>query len=572
MRCAASILILVLLHVAATAQAQRFFAPKNYPAGAFIWPLDTAISLVGNFGECRPNHFHSGIDIRTYGRENFRIRSIGDGFVSRIKIEPGGFGNAIYITHLNGYTSVYAHLNRFFPALEDYVRRRQYQTQSWKQDVVFSPLDFPVRKGQFIAWSGNTGSSEGPHLHLEIRDTQTEAPLNPLLFFTGLKDNKAPVLKQIALYDGRISLYEQQPRLLPVRTGKDRVCRVAGDTLSIRSDRVYLGFSADDFMEAATGTLGVFEARLFVDGAPLFAWQMDNISYDITRYMNALADYRIRAAGGAWVQLLHRLPNDMLTVYKAFRQSDGLIDLSDGKTHAVRIELLDVKGNSTRFQCWIRGSVKAPETPACTTRFAAGQPNRYKQPSFEVFLPKEALYDDFCFQYEVLPGSQAITQRYRMHSPLVPLHAAMDLSLQPRTAIPAGKEGKVAVRRLPFGKETTAKGKAAKVEQGLVKVSVKEFGDYEIVLDETPPQISSRIKNLDSLPPGGRLTFDISDETTTVAKVRAEANGQWLRLVQKGKQYTYEADEFFPKGLATLILSAEDENGNLNTQTFTIRH
>lgn len=572
MRCAASILILVLLHVVAAAQVQRFFAPKNYPAGAFIWPLDTAISLVGNFGECRTNHFHSGIDIRTYGRENFSVRSIGDGFVSRIKIEPGGFGNAIYITHLNGYTSLYAHLNGFFPALEDYVRRKQYKTQSWRQDMVFSPLDFPVRKGQFIAWSGNTGSTEGPHLHLEIRDTKTEAPLNPLLFFTGLKDNKAPVLTQIALYDGRLSLYEQQPRLVAVRTGKDRVCRVAGDTLSIRSDRAYLGFSADDYMEAATGTLGVFEARLLVDGAPLFAWQMDNISYDITRYMNALADYRHRVAGGGWVQLLHRLPNNKLTVYRAFRRSDGLVDLSDGRTHSVRIELLDAAGNSTRLQCWIRGTGRAPEAGECTARFFAGQPNRFKQPFFEVFLPKEALYDDLCFHSEVLPGSQPITHRYRVHSPLVPLHVAMDLSLQPRAAIPSDKEGKVAVRRLPFGKETTAKGKAAKVEQGVVKVSMKEFGDYEIVLDETPPQISSRIKNLDSLPPGGRLTFDIWDEATSVAKVRAEANGQWLRLVQKGKQYTYEADEFFPKGLSTLILSAEDENGNMNTQTFTIRH
>lgn len=268
-----TLLILFYLGISVIISAQPFFLKKNYPI-TFQNPLDIPISIIGNFGECRPNHFHSGIDIRTESKENQIVRSVADGYVSRVKIGAGEFGNAIYITH-GAYTTLYAHLNQFYPELENYIKVQQYKNKDWNIDILFLPHQFPVRKGTFIAWSGNTGSSQGPHLHLEIRDSKTEAPLNGLLFFNW-KDNKAPLLKKLAIYDGAKSIYEQSPILLPVFKSK-----LSRENITVHSDKVYFGIVANDLMEIAKGTLGIFEMNMYVDDKPFFGWKMDNIPYTL---------------------------------------------------------------------------------------------------------------------------------------------------------------------------------------------------------------------------------------------------------------------------------------------------
>jgi hypothetical protein len=191
---------------------------------------------------------------------------------------------------------LYAHLNSFYPALENYVRNKQYDTKSWKQDLHIAPHEFPVRKGEFIAKSGNTGSSQGPHLHMEIRDTKTDAPLNGLLFYESIKDTKPPYIKQLAVYDGNTSIYEQKPLLYAVKK-EGNSFKLSPEKITIQSSKAYLGIQGDDYMAIATGTLGIFETHVFVDEKPFFAWQMDNISYDVTRYMNAIADYKTKKMG-----------------------------------------------------------------------------------------------------------------------------------------------------------------------------------------------------------------------------------------------------------------------------------
>jgi Membrane proteins related to metalloendopeptidases len=317
--------------------AQPSFPNKNYPTFT-QHPVDLPISLVGNFGECRPNHIHSGIDIRTNGQENHAVRAVEKGYVSRVKIEPGGFGNAIYITHPNGYTTVYAHLNTFFKELQDYVVEKQYATKSWKQDLVFYPHQFLIPKGKIIARSGNTGSSQGPHLHFEVRDTKTEAPLNPLLFFTQWVDNKAPQFKKLAIYDAYKSIYHQSPKLLVVTSEKGKFA--VKNVIEVGTDKIYVGVQVDDYMDAATGTLGAYQMELWTNQRFLFAWQMDNISYDITRYMNAHADYKTKKNGGSWIQLCHQLPGDKLPIYHPAYSSKGVHYIIRYRTYSFTIESL----------------------------------------------------------------------------------------------------------------------------------------------------------------------------------------------------------------------------------------
>ena len=563
------ILGLGLLSTLQTVYGQTFFSSKKYPSSQFRYPLDTAASLVGNFGECRPNHFHSGIDIRTFGKENLKVFAIEDGFVSRIKIEPGGFGNAIYVTHFNGFTSLYAHLNRFYPELEEYVRRKQYATESWAQDFLIPPHEFPVRKGKMIAWSGNTGSSQGPHLHMEIRDTKTEAPLNGLLFYKSLKDNKAPKIKQLAVYQGHKSIYEQKPTLLPV-SNLNGIQKLSSDIITVASDKVFFGIEADDFMEIATGTLGVYEMRMYVDDQPYFAWQMDDISYDITRYMNAIADYKIKKNGGPWIQLCHKLPNDKLTVYKSFTKENGMIDLSQNTVRKIRMEVYDTKYNKSTLEFKVKGASTEVVKPTCNAYFKAGGENKFKNENIEFTLPADAIYDDICFVTKSTAGSNGISPKYQIHYNYVPIHTYFDLKLKPSSAIAAADRDKMAMVRFPYGKETHKKGKAAKWKDGFAVAQVRDFGDYELVLDRKAPVITSTIKSADKVTAVKRLNFTVKEETTTVAKVTATLDGKWLRLVQRGDIYYYEMDSHFPTGTHTLVIQAVDENNNQSTLNLTL--
>ena len=202
------------------------FAPVTYPQGYFRNPLDFPMSLAANFGELRPNHYHMGLDIRTQHKENQPVHAAADGYVARVEIEPGGFGQAIYIRHPNGYTTVYGHLNQFFPALAAYVHQQQYRLQSWQVDLTPEPGLFPVRKGDFIAYSGNTGGSQGPHLHFEIRRTAGDINLNPLLFGLPVPDQAPPTLLRLAWYDRNEGIYEQSPHILPIRKNGGESCSV----------------------------------------------------------------------------------------------------------------------------------------------------------------------------------------------------------------------------------------------------------------------------------------------------------------------------------------------------------
>src|SRR5579871_888203 len=206
------------LFVSLAASAQLFPA-TNYPRDYFRDPLDIPIKLAANFGELRPNHYHMGLDIRTQAKENLPVHAAADGYVTRVEIEPAGFGQAIYIHHPNGYTTVYGHLNQFFPALAAYIKEQQYRLKSWQVDLEIPANRFPVKKGDLIALSGNTGGSQGPHVHFEIRRTDGDVNQNPMLFGLPIPDNTAPSIIRLAWYDrsGNPGIYDCSPQLLPVQ-------------------------------------------------------------------------------------------------------------------------------------------------------------------------------------------------------------------------------------------------------------------------------------------------------------------------------------------------------------------
>src|SRR5215217_1979662 len=218
---------------------------QEYPQYYFRNPLNIPMQLVANFGELRANHWHMGLDIRTQQKVNLPVYAAAEGYIARIKIEPAGFGRAIYINHPNGYTTLYAHLNNFFPALEQYVKAEQYKRESWEVELDIPGDLFPVSKGKFIAYSGNTGGSQGPHVHFEIRDTKTDKCLNPMLFNFPIPDAVPPTLQRIALYDRNRSVYAQTPKLIGLKKA-GTTYTLAIPVLKVTSNKISFAIGAVD--------------------------------------------------------------------------------------------------------------------------------------------------------------------------------------------------------------------------------------------------------------------------------------------------------------------------------------
>jgi len=174
------------------------YAQNSHDNESFISPIKPPFFFAGDFGELRPSHFHSGLDFRTQGKTGLPVYAVKDGYISRIGISPTGYGNALYMNHSDGTTSVYGHLSKFHPQIQEYLTGKQYDRESFQINLTLSSDKFIFKKGEIIAWTGNSGSSGGPHLHFEIRDTRSERAFNPIFNHLGITDNSAP--KIIALY------------------------------------------------------------------------------------------------------------------------------------------------------------------------------------------------------------------------------------------------------------------------------------------------------------------------------------------------------------------------------------
>ncbi len=287
----------------------QLFPNKNYPQNYFRWPVGAAVGIAANFGELRPNHYHMGLDARTEKRVNLPVYAAAGGYVAKVKIEPFGFGRCIYINHPNGTTTLYAHLNDFFPELEEYVKDQQYKLQQWRVFLDIPKDLFPVSKGDLIAYSGNTGGSQGPHLHFEIRDTKTDKVLNPLLFGFPIYDKTPPDIIRLAMYDRCISTYEQSPKMIALKKINGVYEPVIGNIV-VNTDKISFAITAYDRYSGSTNQNGIYKAVMFDNNVPVSGFEMDSISYDETRYLNAHIDHSFKGKGGPYLQHLSNLPGN----------------------------------------------------------------------------------------------------------------------------------------------------------------------------------------------------------------------------------------------------------------------
>jgi hypothetical protein len=566
-------IFLVVLLVAQQYVFSQFTTVKNYPKGYFIYPVKAPIGLNANFGELRPNHWHMGLDCKTEKRENVDLLAAADGYIAKVKIEPYGFGRAIYINHPNGYTTLYAHCNDFYPPLDKWIKEQQYAKKSWKIFLDSIPPNlFPVTKGQFIAKSGNTGGSLGPHLHFEIRDTKSDKVLNPQLFGFNIPDNVAPKITKLAVYDRCQSIYEQTPRIIPV-SYKNGVYTVP--PINIKTEQVSFAIAATDAVSGNANPNGIYEATVYDNDQALCGFQMDSIGYDETRFLNAHIDYKMKANGGSYVQHVSELPGYENGVYKNFK-NDGVVQLVDGLSHAIKIIVKDANGNSTTLQFSVLNTnmtnIRCNDSIniITTSMFYPNMVNVFDQDDIFFYTSKNAMYDSIHFKYGKTGGKFVgiYSDVHQVHTASVPVHSYFTMNLKAKGFVPEEAKQRMIIKRLYSGGKFDAVKATLKGEW--YSANFRGFGNFVLIHDEIPPTITPvGIKEAANLSKAKGFAVVIKDENEEIKNFKATLDGQWLLFSNdKGKVFKHVFDDKTTPGPHQLKIYVEDEAGNATERTY----
>lgn len=544
-------------------------AQTHYPKNYFRSPIDFPIMLAGGFGDVRQNHFHSGIDIRTGGEEGKPVYAVADGYVSRINISSTGFGKAIYITHPNGFTSVYGHLKKLNGAIGDWIKEQQYKKESFEIDTPVDPGILVVKKGDVIAYSGNTGLSEGPHLHFEIRDAATQEIIDPILFGLPFKDSTPPKIYNVRIYPiGENSLvnFSNHPLTIAV-TGSGDACKlISKDTVKV-SGNVIFGIQAIDFSNDTGSRDGITSIELFVDTVCYFTQKIERFAFAETRYANAVLDYPQVVKNGQRIMRSYIAPNNKLSMYGR-NYNNGLVNFNDTKVHEVIYILKDAFGNKSTLSFRVKSNPplsggRMQVKRLIGTLLACGETNHFSAEGITFDLPADALYEDLdfiCSTSAAVHGSYSPV--YHLQNDLVPIHSACTLAIK-ADGVPKSLITKSLIVKVdPNGHFS---GKTSKVDNGSITTQIREFGNYAIAVDTIPPVIRpvnvAQNKNVNKQQ---TLCFKISDNLSGIKSYRGTLNGKWILMDfdAKSSLLVYAFDDRIRPGKNSLRLVVRDAVGN----------
>ena len=377
-------------------------AQNNYPQDYFNNPLDIPLVLSGTFAELRSNHFHSGLDIKTQQRTGLKVKASANGFVSRIKVSHYGYGKALYITHPNGYTTVYAHLQKFSPDIEAFVKKHQYKKESYEVELFPKAEELPVLKDTLVAYSGNSGGSGGPHLHFEIRD-KNERPMNPMLFGIDIKDTTNPIIKSIYAYPLDENSFinssntKQKLRLTPLKNGDYNAENIEA------IGNIGFAVSTIDRQDLAANSNGVYNIQTFINGSKNFEIDFKRFSFEETKHINQLIDYELFSTKKQRIQKLFK-KNNPLSLFKS-TLNDGVIKVEDSTYAIYKIRVADYKNNEAWVTVHIKGvknNLAKPEKKIVTPYFIkADQSTNLKKEGISVDFYNDTFYNDFYIDFEV---------------------------------------------------------------------------------------------------------------------------------------------------------------------------
>ena len=545
---------------------------------AFISPLTRPLRLSGTFGELRPDHFHSGIDIKTNQEEGWPVLAIADGFISRIAISPTGYGKALYIDHPDGYTSVYAHLQRMNGEIQNYVTRQQYASHSFKIDITLQPGELIVKKGDTIAFSGNTGSSGGPHLHFEIRDSRTQQALDPLEFGFYVKDWIRPTLNFIKVYpEGEGSWVENsmEPLIFYLAGWGPHYRLRDKDTLYI-AGRAWFGISAHDLLVDEPNKNGVKSVQMFIDSAEVFSVSFHRLSFDKSRYINSFCDYLEFYQTGRWVMQTRLSPCNELDIYNTLKDR-GIYSFEAGKIYKVYFVVQDYFKNESVLRFTVKG-IKPLNAPFVLNRnlrkqFTCDQTAHFDTSGFSFEAPARAFYDTVQFHYQRIASPPAFySDFHKVHYPTTPIHKPCKIALAAER-LPARLKSKALIVRVNERGKPIAAGGTWKQDQ--LTTTIRSFGTYSVLADTLAPVIRWIYPGPNKILQGKNLLrVKISDDLSGVSFYEATLNGNWILMEYDAKNnlLTYRPDEWIKEGDNILKIHVRDGVGNNSFMEYKLKY
>jgi hypothetical protein len=517
----------------------------------FAFPLDRNPVVTGNYAELRPNHFHAGLDFSTDPVANLPIKCVADGYVSRIKISSGGYGRVLYVTHPNGYVTVYAHQKKYADKINAYARQKQFEQKKNEIELFPAPNDLPVKKGEVIGYTGNTGSSTGPHLHFEIREEKSEIPLNPLLFYE-VKDDVKPVISHVAIYntsDSNAVVLQKNVAFSAKLNGLN----LPGNTFVLPQSTFALAFAGYDLTNGTSNKNNIYEAKIELDGKLIYHHQLNNISFDQARYVNVFSE----KSGSTKFQKCFTPACYDIAIYKTLVHG-GKIELKDTLAHVVELSVSDEKGNHNSLVFY----VKAKQVTGYTKQGI--KPNAFchkdfslKQPDFELLVPKGALANPtllFRRQYFKAPadGSMDIGNKNEK------LLKAYQMALKIKEPL-AGKESKLVMR-------VNGDALASVYDNGWLRAEPKAFGNFNYTYDTIAPVLSYGYNKTKPATIKGykNISFKVSDALSGVGEYNLYINNTWQIAEYDAKSSTIFCyfDEATPAGNIDIRLEVSDKVGN----------
>ena len=518
-------------------------------------PFDFEILLSASYGELRSNHFHAGLDFKTGGVVGKPIKCVADGYIYRAKVEAAGYGLALYVMH-DGFMTVYAHLDRFPDALAKRVRKYQYDKERFEVDMYFAPGDYPVKRGEFLAYAGNTGYSFGPHLHFELRDATGNRLFNPLTHYKHLvTDTRAPKATAVAVYPriGSGAIFGGQQSQSFALTGS-----ALPDTIEAWGD-IAFGIEALDYMDNTTNKYGLYSIELLVDSVQCFGVLMDSFTFNENKLILAGVDQGRENRNEGTFQKLFRMPNNIFGGYKCDERR-GWVTIDEERIYDIECRIADYHGNESVYRVAVRGKccdIEQPLMEVAPLKWNRG--NTIETAGARLRIPRGEMFDDACLSifYDdscTLSGRCLSTDEDVVfwHGARLSLKAGDDVAGVPGEKLYIGKKG---TKGLSWVGGTFA--------DGWVSATISSQGIYDIAVDTVPPVLAP--VNEAAWEQNARVVFDLYDNETRMTSFRGTLNGKFVlfKYNRKERRLTFDfKQENIKSGVHRLKVVATDACGN----------
>ena len=519
----------------------------------FVSPLDLPFSLSGTFGEPRSTHFHAGIDIKTQGKEGWEVKSIAPGNISRIRISLGGYGKALYLDHPDQTSSVYAHLKKFAPKIEAYIKSIQYKKQSYTLHEFPKKGEFAISAGEVIGYSGNTGSSSGPHLHFEIRDTDSQKPLNPLLFNLPIKDSQRPQIQELFLFYPQKNNALMHSEFVSLKKVNDSTYH----THLIKSyGKIGLGLKMFDRQDLSYSRNGIYKARVEINGKTIVRYEFDQLDYSDSKKLLVNLDYPTFIKKRSKILKLFFQNHKPLTFMK-YLNNEGLFNIELGKSYLVKVIIEDFSGNSSYIEIYIDGTKKKIPNKKLEGKLIEPRLDyTLTLNDKELYFPKKTFFENAIIQIEEAKNSISIGPN------LFPFDNPYEIQFK------TNQEDSIKLRQTFIAKKTEKKISflPTNLDKGHWKTKVKDMGNFTLARDSVAPKISpSNFRPNQWLSKLKYIKVNISDDFSGIKSYRGTINGKWVlfEYEPKRKLLTYDfSDKVFEQAKHELELEVEDNVGN----------